>query len=398
MIAFHFPPHSGSSGIQRTLRFAQRLPAHGWEPIVLTASNWSYEHTSPALLGDIPPTTPVYRAWAFDAKRHLSLRGHYLGALARPDRWRSWWLPAVIHGLLAIRKHKPDVIWSTFPIASAHRIAATLSRLTGLPWVADLRDPMAHDGYPREQAMWDAYAKVERRVFSSATAIVTVTEGCAAYYAARYPDAASRIHVIKNAHDPEATPIPARRALPRDDKAPLTLLHSGIVYPWERDPRALLGAVGALLAKKPELARQLRIVFRAPGDEAWLSAEIAAAGVGAVVSVAPAIPFREAVAEMLDASVLLILQAGNCNLQIPAKLYEYAHTGRPVLTLSDPSGETWKESQRLGLGPCAPLDDARAIEGALINLLTRPLPEVSPAANEDYVARTGALAALLDAL
>ena len=37
MVAYHFPPLAGSSGIQRTLRFAQQLPEFGWEPIVLTA-------------------------------------------------------------------------------------------------------------------------------------------------------------------------------------------------------------------------------------------------------------------------------------------------------------------------------------------------------------------------
>ena len=37
MIAFHFPPMRGSSGIQRTLRFAQHLPALGWQPVVLSA-------------------------------------------------------------------------------------------------------------------------------------------------------------------------------------------------------------------------------------------------------------------------------------------------------------------------------------------------------------------------
>ena len=43
MIAFHFPPLAGSSGIQRTLRFARHLPQFGWEPLVLTAHPRAYE-------------------------------------------------------------------------------------------------------------------------------------------------------------------------------------------------------------------------------------------------------------------------------------------------------------------------------------------------------------------
>ena len=38
MVAYHFPPLAGSSGIQRTLRFVQQLPSFGWQPLVLTAA------------------------------------------------------------------------------------------------------------------------------------------------------------------------------------------------------------------------------------------------------------------------------------------------------------------------------------------------------------------------
>ena len=41
MVAFHFPPLAGSSGIQRTLRFATHLPSFGWQPTVLTADRKS---------------------------------------------------------------------------------------------------------------------------------------------------------------------------------------------------------------------------------------------------------------------------------------------------------------------------------------------------------------------
>ena len=43
MIAFHFPPMTGTSGVQRTLRFARDLPLFGWQPLVLTANPRAYE-------------------------------------------------------------------------------------------------------------------------------------------------------------------------------------------------------------------------------------------------------------------------------------------------------------------------------------------------------------------
>ena len=37
---------------------------------------------------------------------------------------------------------------------------------------------------------------------------------------------------------------------------------------------------------------------------------------------------------------LLLLQASNCNDQVPAKAYEYLRCHRPVLALTDPAGDT----------------------------------------------------------
>jgi hypothetical protein len=70
MVAFHFPPLAGSSGIQRTLRFVQHLPSFGWQPIVLSAHPTAYERTSEDLLGEIPKDVVVARAIsAFSARR-----------------------------------------------------------------------------------------------------------------------------------------------------------------------------------------------------------------------------------------------------------------------------------------------------------------------------------------
>ena len=86
MVAFHFPPLHGSSGIQRTLKFVQYLPSAGWQPLVLSAHQRAYAATNVEQLAQIPPGVPVRRAFALDAARHLSLRGRYPRWLALPDR------------------------------------------------------------------------------------------------------------------------------------------------------------------------------------------------------------------------------------------------------------------------------------------------------------------------
>lgn len=390
MIAYHFPPHRGSSGIQRTLNFARSLPDFGWQPEVLTATLSAYEGGREAFRS--PPGLPVHRALALDAKRHLAIMGRYPGFLARPDRWRSWWLPGTIKGLSLIANGRFDAIWSTFPIATAHRIGASLARLSGLPWIADLRDPMAHDGYPREPAQWKAYERIERRVFERAAAIVTVTPGCADYYRRRYPLAARRIHLIRNGAEawPEpATPPPSEN---------FVLLHSGLIYPWERDPEALFRALALLRERHATRTRRLRLVLRAPGSPDWLVALAHQHSVQDLVEILPATDHAAARREMSEAGALLVLQAANCALQIPAKLYEYARTRRPILSLCSPGSDTWTETLRLG-GHCAELDQAEAIANRLAELIDHPerfarQPDTDPG----YVERSASLAHLLDSL
>lgn len=362
MVAFHFPPCAVSSGIQRTLRFAQHLPESGWLPIVLTASNNAYERTAHDLLTEIPSRVVVRRALALDAARHLAVRGRYPAFIARPDRWASWALTAVAAGLQLVRRHRPAALWSTYPIATAHVIGAWIARLTGLPWIADFRDPMAQVGYPPDPATWRAFARIEARALAKASAAVFTTRSAAETYRARYPAAARRIAVIENGFDEtsfaglEASAgalVPGR----------FTLLHSGVVYPSERDPEPLFRALAAL--KQNGRTNGLLVRFRASGHDALLRELARRHDIADLIEIAPPVPYRQALAEMLRADALLVLQAANCNEQIPAKVYEYLRAGRPIIALTDPSGDTAELLLRCGVQHIVPLEDAAAIEARL---------------------------------
>src|SRR5882724_12364299 len=115
MIAFHYPPFHGGSGVHRTLKFSRYLREHGWQPIVLSAHCRAYPRTGEEQLAEIPQDVVVERAFAIDAARHLSVRGRYLRIMALPDQWASWWWPAVLAGLKTIRRYQPSIIWSTYP-------------------------------------------------------------------------------------------------------------------------------------------------------------------------------------------------------------------------------------------------------------------------------------------
>jgi len=46
LIAFHFPPLQGSTGVHRALAFSRYLGRHGWDVTVLTATPGAYPRQS----------------------------------------------------------------------------------------------------------------------------------------------------------------------------------------------------------------------------------------------------------------------------------------------------------------------------------------------------------------
>lgn len=408
MVAYHFPPHAGSSGIQRTLRFVQYLPSLGWQPLVLTVKQHAYEETSLDLLADIPPDTVVRRAFAIDSARHLQIGGRYARWTARPDRWVSWKFDGIRQGMDLVNEFKPDVLWSTYPIATAHLIAAVIHRKTGIPWVADFRDPMAQVSYPRDMATRLQFLNIEANAAANARFCVFTTPGAAALYQSRYPSAASRMVILENGYDEESFTSKPPQASPSVDlqtsvgqSRPLMLLHSGIVYPSERNPTHLLEALGRVKSDGKLTAKQLRIRFRGTGHDAMLENLAKQHNVADLVEICPPLPYRAALAEMLATDVLLILQGSGCNAQIPAKIYEYLRAGRPILGLTDPKGDTAGVLKQAGLNNIAQLNSVDAIARSLLSLVSDwgvkrlELPDPAAVKNASRYARSESLARLL---
>ncbi len=403
MVAYHFPPLAGSSGIQRTLRFVQHLPALGWQPLVLTVEPRAYEQTSPDLLPDVPPDTVVRRAFALDTARHLRVRGSYIGWMARPDRWISWRFDAVRQGMQLIKEFQPDAIWSTYPIATAHVIAQALHQKSGIPWVADFRDPMAQDGYPADPITWRSYQRIEQLAMEQAQRSVFTTPGAAQMYRDRYPQAASRITVIENGFDEESfAHAPVASSAPLAADQPVLLLHSGIVYPSERDPTQLFVALQRLRASASLGPQQLKIRFRASVHDDLLTALATQYGMLDFIELCPPVPYRQALSEMLSVDALLVMQASNCNAQIPAKIYEYLRAGRPLIGLTDPVGDTAGVLRGAGLDAIASLDSADEIAALLppfvaaVRAQRATLPDPQAVRNASRQGRSEAFAQLLD--
>lgn len=410
MIAYHFPPVRVSSGIQRTLKFCRYLLDHGWTAQILTVQPRAYEQVSDGQMQEIPPEVFVTRAFALDTSRHLAIKGRYVGWMALPDRWVSWCFGGVLSGLAMVMKHKPKVIWSTYPIATAHLIGLILHRLTGLPWVADFRDSMTEDDYPANPKQKKVYQWIEQQTVKHCTNAVFTTPGAIRMYAARYPEIPeNRWALIPNGYDEEnfaqaEQSESYRIALTNKDKNRIVLLHSGVLYPSERDPTQFFQALAELLKAGVIVPGGLKIVLRATGHDDLHRQLIEQHGLQEFVFLEPGVAYQEALAEMLVADGLLIFQAANCNHQIPAKIYEYLRARRPIFALTDPKGDTAGVLLEAKIPYVVPLDDRDAIIKELTGFLELLKSNQALIAGIDNVkrhsreARTQLLVDLLDAI
>lgn len=403
MIGIQFPPSASSSGHLRFLSFAKYLPAYGWRPIVLSATRCAYARIDPSSIASIPQTCSVHRAFALDASRHLGLFGKYPSILAQPDRYSSWWPGAVALGLHLIRHYRAEAIWSTYPVMTAHCVAYTLHRMTGVPWIADFRDPVpisvAHSDARtiRSQTRW------EGRVVRRAARSVFTAPGALKLYAERYPSIHGdrRFSVIGNGYDEalfSTLPVAASSAVGR----PLVLVHSGLLYREGRDPTAFFAALARMRDAGVFGNVKLKVILRASGSESVYAGELQRLGLDGVVTLAPRISTRDALAEQATADGLLLFQGEKYDRQIPAKLYEYLRIGRPIFALVGEHGDTAALLRDSGGADLVALDDADAITAhlsAFISALREGnAPRVDPATVTRYSrqAGTASLASLLD--
>jgi glycosyltransferase involved in cell wall biosynthesis len=341
-----------------------------------------------------------------DTKRHLGFRGAYLPWMALPDRWVTWLVGAIPAGLLAIRRFKVDVILSTFPTPTAVLVGLLLRRLTRKPWIVDLRDSMTEENYPSDKRQWRVWRWLERQVVRHASIILVTTPSARQMYLERYPTLSpGACLVISNGYDEEDfESLRFSGAEPAQSSRTLKLLHTGIIYPEERDPRPFFRALSRLKREGRIDASSLTIDFRAPGSEQLYQSIMHDLDIEDLIQLQPHVLYHQSLQECANADGLLLFQAANCDHQIPAKAYEYLRVRKPIYALTTQTGDTAALLREVGGATIAELASEENIYKTFPPFLdairagNHPLPDLDTV--KQYARRNQAaeLAKLLDRL
>lgn len=363
MVAYAFPP-AGGAGVQRTAKFVKYLPQYGWLPTVLTVTESCYGVTDASHTNDFPEDLKIIRTAHFDpvarftrmpaaspsfnsngsqavAKKSLKKS---LRAFAR-DRWIAFdkkflipdqavlWCPqALAAGLEAHLKEPFDLIYATGEPYSDYFTAATLSRLTRVPFVIDMRDPWTLSPYRQtvgsntRQAIerWQ-----ERRILSRCRACVFANPAMA-LYSNTFPEWADKFHYIPNGYDSADFDGVEPQGF---DK--FTIVHSGTFLSGYRTANTFLLALKELLSASPDLVDKLQVFFVGKiGEEQKLIQELALEG---VVKQTGYLSHKESISYLKNADLLLLV-GGEHAWEETGKVYEYFASGKPILALVNPEG------------------------------------------------------------
>lgn len=360
IITYYWPPSAGS-GVQRWLKFAKYLPEFGWEPVIFTPENPDFDLQDKSLLHEINPNVevlkfPIWEPYALfrslkkekikDTSKVLEKANKSLvdklGIWARanfliPDPRIFWAKPSVefLQGIIA--NNQIDAIITTGPPHSLHLIGRELKRKTNIFWLADFRDPWSQweflDTLPMTSFVRNKHEKLEKSVLDEADAITTISP---TFQHDLSRIAGKDISLLTNGFDPADLPSDWNsRSHPIDS---IEIVYTGVIDAI-RNPIPFIEAFQAVFEKKEQEA-YLRFVGKVSSTveefvnkDQWLKERVHFEGY---------VSHQEVFTYYSKANLLLLILTDTKNAKgnIPGKIFEYMATGRPVLALGDPHGDS----------------------------------------------------------
>ncbi|MES2389589.1 MAG: glycosyltransferase family 4 protein [Bacteroidota bacterium] len=363
IVAYYWPPSAGS-GVQRWLKMVKYLRDFGWEPIVLTPSNPDFNLQDPGLLADIPKDIqvlrlPILEPFALynkfmgqkdesrvnpvfsDPNRKPKLKERFAlwvrSNLFIPDARMMWIRPASKYLINWLKDNPVDAMVTTGPPHSMHLIGLRVKKATGIPWLADFRDPWTRIDFYRELNLekWadQKHHRLEREVSRTADALVVIGNTMREEYESL---TVKPVAVITNGYDD--ADFSFKDAAPEPDKE-FSIVHVGMLGKARNHP-VFWEALQELRNEYPPFARDLKIKFYGKADPA-VEASVKQYNAESWVKFYPYMSHAEIIQVQRRAQVLLLSVNNTHNARgiLTGKIFEYLAIQRPILAIGPTDGD-----------------------------------------------------------
>ena len=389
IISYYWPP-TGGSGVQRWVKFAKYLPSEGWQPVIYTPENPEQLAVDESLAAEVPEAAEVVKTRIIEPyelyKKLLRRSGHskeavevnpvnaqnksllqkaamwVRGNLFRPDPRCLWIGPSVRFLKKYLSEHPVDLIVSTGPPQSMHMIGLRLSRETGLPWIADFRDPWTKIFYFKHLSMTPAterwHKKMEKMVLDEASAVVAVSPLVQQEFQAMTD---TPVELITNGFDEcDFSSEPCTEAYGGASQE-FTITHTGL-FAADGNPTILWDVLAEKCQADEAFRKLLRIKLIGKTDDQILKA-LKDRGLESSLINMGYQTHSVAVEQQRQASVLILplRKEPEYRAVLPGKLFEYLASQRPILGIGQPDGAMAMIVNESGTGTVIDWNDRKEI-------------------------------------
>lgn len=393
LVTYYWPP-CGGPGVQRALKFAKYLPEFGCIPFVITVDETkaSYPIIDQSLCNDVPDTVNVFRTdtsepfGAYSAltnKKEIPHSGFanerspgmlqkasrfVRGNFFIPDARKGWNKYAIAKIRELLKTEKFDAIMTTSPPHSTQLIGLKLKNETGLPWIADFRDPWT-DIYYYKDMMHTAYARrkdasYEKAVLENADAILVVSPSVQRMLEKKSDKLSpSKFHVIPNGYD--ENDFTERSFSP---SAEFIITYTGTIalnYGIQNFIKAF-----AEIVKQNNFIIRLRFIGNTGADIRTLISE---EGIENNVEYVTYMPHKESVGMLMQSNALLLAipQIENNEGILTGKLFEYLASKKPIICVGPSKGDAAAIINECNAGSTFDYDNRTELKNYILSLLEK---------------------------
>ncbi len=389
-VTYYYPPAGGPS-VQRIIRIIQFMAERGWDCQVLTVKNGDYTMRDPDLEKRLPRTVQVERMEFFepyqwyrkftgkknDEKIPLAvLSAHEKAGLKErianvvranffiPDGRIGWYRPGVLAGIrLAWQDPEIQLIFSSGPPHTVHLIARRISQITGLPFIADFRDPWVNIDYYshiwRNPLTVAIDKMLEGKVLKDAAAVTVVGPACRDQILENHPDIpVEKTHIVYNGFDPDV--YPKETVTPPDDKFVFTYVGN---LPFNRYIPTFFQALEELKREGKINPKKFTLQFFGKIDPK-VRAEIDKFAIGELLRFTDFVPHNQAIRAIVESHLLLLIINNTKTKKgiVPGKMFEYLASRRFVFAIGPRDGDAAKIYQETKAGAFFEYDDVEGMK------------------------------------
>ncbi|MEJ6506344.1 MAG: glycosyl transferase family 1 [Crocinitomicaceae bacterium] len=361
IITYRWPP-AGGIGVLRCLKFAKYLRDFGWEPVILTAQNASYQFLDYDNLKEVPDGIEIHRVPIFEPinafkkitgrkkeqplqnitnnstkkksiidKFGMWVRGNFF----IPDARSAWIKPCIKYLDNYLVNNHIDAILTDGPPHTNTVIGMRVSQKHKIPWLADFQDPWTQVDYYTQLHIGRRADRIhralEQEVFQTAKKITVASPS----WKKDIESIGGRnVDVIYYGYD--ETDFAEFSAKEED----LFVIFHGGLLGADRNPETLFSVLSELINKYPEIGSRVKLKFAGEVDISVKNA-LKKHSLLEYTELMGMIPRKQVVKEYEKSSLLLlpINKAENAAGRIPGKLFEMLRTNKPILVLGPDDGD-----------------------------------------------------------